>query len=60
MRIFAVVHVRDCRARTRSGAGDAVEGANNYVRVALTEATSGKPVSTAVTRPYGCSVKYAY
>ena len=37
-----------------------VEGANNYVRAALAEATSGKPVSTAVTRPYGCSVKYAY
>jgi hypothetical protein len=26
---------------------------------ALTEAMSGKQVSTASTRPYGCSVKYA-
>lgn len=34
--------------------------AKNYVRVALTEAMNGKPVSEAVTRPYGCSVKYAY
>lgn len=37
-----------------------VEGANNYVRAALAEATSGQRVSAAVTRPYGCSVKYAY
>jgi hypothetical protein len=37
-----------------------VDTAKNYVRVALAEATSGKPVSVAVTRPYGCSVKYAY
>jgi len=34
--------------------------AKNYVRVALAEAMNGKPVSEAVTRPYGCSVKYAY
>jgi len=34
--------------------------AKNYVRVALAEARDGKPVSEAVTRPYGCSVKYAY
>lgn len=31
----------------------------NYVDEALTEATAGKPVSIPVTRPYGCSVKYA-
>ncbi|HEX4019651.1 MAG TPA: thioredoxin family protein [Acidobacteriaceae bacterium] len=31
----------------------------NYVSAALTEAMAGKPVTTAVTRPYGCSVKYA-
>ncbi len=31
----------------------------NYVKVALDEAMSGKPVSTATTKPYGCSVKYA-
>ena len=37
-----------------------VDTARNYVRIALAQATSGKPVSEAVTRPYGCSVKYAY
>jgi peroxiredoxin len=33
--------------------------AKNYVQAALDEAMSGKPVSTASARPYGCSVKYA-
>lgn len=37
-----------------------VEVARNYVRVALAEAMDGKPVTEAVTRPYGCSVKYAF
>lgn len=32
--------------------------ATPYVRVALTEAMAGKPVSESVTKPYGCSVKY--
>ncbi len=32
--------------------------AKNYVRLALNEAMSGKPVSVKYTRPYGCSVKY--
>jgi peroxiredoxin len=31
----------------------------NYVRTSLAEALAGKPVSNPVTRPYGCSVKYA-
>jgi peroxiredoxin len=35
-----------------------VAGATNYVNAALTEAMSGKPVSMATSRPYGCSVKY--
>jgi len=35
-----------------------VEGANNYVQAALTALESGQPVKDAVTRPYGCSVKY--
>jgi peroxiredoxin len=30
----------------------------NYVRTALDEAMSGKPVSNATTKSYGCSVKY--
>lgn len=36
------------------------EGVINYVDKALEELTSGKPVSTPKTEPYGCSVKYAY
>jgi peroxiredoxin len=35
-----------------------VNGAKNYLSLALDEATSGKPVSNPTTRPYGCSVKY--
>jgi hypothetical protein len=35
-----------------------IKGADNYVSDALTEAMAGKPVQTAFTRPYGCSVKY--
>jgi len=35
-----------------------IAGATNYVKVALDESMSGKPVSTSSTRPYGCSVKY--
>jgi peroxiredoxin len=37
---------------------DTLPGAHNYVSEALTAAMAGKPVPTAVTRPYGCSVKY--
>lgn len=32
--------------------------ATPYVKLALNEALAGKPVTTAVTKPYGCSVKY--
>ena len=35
-----------------------VKGANNFVRAALNESLAGKPVATASTTPYGCSVKY--
>lgn len=35
-----------------------IRSADNYVSDALTEAMAGKPVATAYTRPYGCSVKY--
>lgn len=35
-----------------------VEKATNYVRQALDEAMSGKPVSVSTTKSYGCSVKY--
>lgn len=36
-----------------------IANATNHVKVALSEALAGKPVSTPVTRPYGCSVKYS-
>lgn len=32
--------------------------AKPYVKTALAEAMAGKPVTDAVTKPYGCSVKY--
>ena len=35
-----------------------IRGARNHVAAALAELKAGKPVSQAVTRPYGCSVKY--
>ena len=35
-----------------------IPNSKNYVSTALTEAMSGKKVSDAATRPYGCSVKY--
>ena len=35
-----------------------INGATNYVRVALNEAMAGKPVSRAQTKAYGCSIKY--
>jgi peroxiredoxin len=40
-----------------SDKGD-IPSSKNYVSAALTEAMAGKPVTDAVTRPYGCSVKY--
>lgn len=35
-----------------------LEKAENYVMAALEASRAGKPVSPAVTRPYGCDVKY--
>ena len=35
-----------------------VNGARNYLSLALEEATAGRPVIIPATRPYGCSVKY--
>jgi peroxiredoxin len=32
--------------------------ATQYVRAALQEMAAGRPISSPVTRPYGCSVKY--
>jgi len=39
--------------------GKKKEGVVNYVDNALAELTTGKAVSTAKTKPYGCTVKYA-
>ena len=38
--------------------GNKGEPAVNYVSVALDEVLAGKDVTTAETKPYGCSVKY--
>lgn len=35
-----------------------IDDATQYVTVALAELKAGKPVTTASTQPYGCSVKY--
>lgn len=37
---------------------DSVKDAKNYVLAALDDLSHGKPVATAQTQPYGCSVKY--
>ena len=37
-----------------------IPGARNYVAVALDELLAGRSVSDDDTRPYGCSIKYAY
>ena len=35
-----------------------LKGAKNFVDAALTELSSGKPVSQTTARPYGCTVKF--
>lgn len=42
----------------KSADADDIAGATNYVQAALTEAMAGKPLTTAESKPYGCSVKY--
>lgn len=37
---------------------DDIAKATNYVRQAVNEALSGKPISVATSRPYGCMIKY--
>ncbi len=36
-----------------------IPAATNYIKQALAETLAGKPVTTASTQPYGCSVKYS-
>lgn len=35
-----------------------IPDATNFVRAALDQALAGEPVSTPVSKPYGCSIKY--
>lgn len=42
-----------------SARADDIGKAEQHVRVALAELGAGKPVSKTVSKPYGCSVKYA-
>ncbi|MEL7231619.1 MAG: thioredoxin family protein, partial [Pseudomonadota bacterium] len=42
----------------RSANPATVAGAKNYVTAALADLDAGRPVATAETAPYGCSVKY--
>ena len=42
----------------RSSNPATIEGAENYVASALADLDAGRPVATAETAPYGCSVKY--
>lgn len=41
-----------------SSSKDDIAKAVNYVKQGLAEATAGKPITAATTRPYGCSIKY--
>ena len=43
----------------RSANAADIPAATNYVKQALGELLSGKPVTTASTQPYGCSIKYS-
>ena len=47
----------DSKASTKP---EDIAGSTNYVRVALEESMAGKTVTTASTRPYGCTVKYKW
>ena len=44
-------------SKATSNASD-IANSTNYVKVALEESLAGKTVTTANTKPYGCSVKY--
>lgn len=35
-----------------------IPNAKNFVQLALDESMAGKPVTTPVSKPYGCSIKY--
>ena len=52
---------RTWAARTRIATTrvEDMQRAEPYAREALEAVAAGKPVAHAVTRPYGCSVKYS-
>jgi peroxiredoxin len=52
-----VVYVGAIDSKATPNPSDIPES-TNYVKVALDESMSGKPVSNPTTKPYGCSVKY--
>jgi alkyl hydroperoxide reductase subunit AhpC len=53
----SVIYAGAIDDKRTANAADA-KGANNYVAAALTDARSGKPVATATSSAYGCSIKY--
>lgn len=42
-----------------TASADSLNGAKNYVAAALADVKAGRAVAQPVTKPYGCSVKYA-
>ncbi len=54
----ALVYAGGIDSLATASAAD-IPKATNYVKVSLSEMTSGKPLSHTSTRPYGCSVKYS-
>ena len=53
----ALVYMGGIDDKATTNAAD-IATSKNYVRAALDDVLAGKPVEQAVTRPYGCSVKY--
>ncbi|MGQ0697074.1 MAG: redoxin domain-containing protein [Panacagrimonas sp.] len=43
---------------TPSADSSDIPNSKNFVQLALNESLAGKPVSTPVSKPYGCSIKY--
>lgn len=43
---------------TPSADSSDIPNSKNFVKLALNESLAGKPVSTPVSKPYGCSIKY--
>lgn len=55
--VLAVSLVSSAIDDQRSANPEDVKTATSHLRVALDESLAGKPVTTAGTSPYGCSVK---